>query len=368
LGFFWNLKSIQHLRKVIKQLDYIVVGQGLAGSCVALQLLKRNRKILVIDQPNLNIATKVAAGLFNPITGKAMSKTWKAEELFTYLHSFYLDAETELNSRFFYSLPLYRPFVSIEEQNEWMAATSNALLNSFIQAVCTSPQFVNEVINPLGGLLLKQCGFVDTNHFSKAVQEKLIDEGSILMEDFDENQLELFKSHVVYRGIQAKYIIYCNGVAANTSKFFNWLPIRPLKGETLTIKPDITPTNIYNRGVYLVPQIWTVGATYSNQDKTASITRGAKAEMVSKLNELIPFQYIVINQNWGMRPTTPDRRPILGRHPEFESLVIFNGLGTKGVSLAPYFSNELVMLLENGISVNKEVDINRYKSLYWKSA
>src|SRR6478609_6743743 len=102
------------------KVDYLIIGQGLAGSCLALQLLKRGKCVFVFDEPEKNRASLIAAGLFNPVTGKLMTKTWKADKLFDYLHSFYPEAEEFLKSKFYYPFPLYRPFISIEEQNEWM--------------------------------------------------------------------------------------------------------------------------------------------------------------------------------------------------------------------------------------------------------
>lgn len=90
--------------KRINEVDYILVGQGLVGSALALQLIKRNKKILVIDQPFANASSRVAAGLFNPITGRHMIKTWMADTLFPYFHAFYREAEVLTNSKFF--LPL----------------------------------------------------------------------------------------------------------------------------------------------------------------------------------------------------------------------------------------------------------------------
>ena len=103
-----------------RDIDYIIAGQGLAGSCMALQLLERGKKILVVDRIRENSATRVAAGLFNPITGKNLAKTWLADELFSCLHTFYPRAEQLTQEKFFNSMLLYRPFVSIEEQNTWM--------------------------------------------------------------------------------------------------------------------------------------------------------------------------------------------------------------------------------------------------------
>ncbi|HNP08097.1 MAG TPA: FAD-binding protein, partial [Cyclobacteriaceae bacterium] len=83
-----------------KKTDYIIVGLGLAGACLALQLLKRGKRILVFDTPSKNRASLIAAGLFNPITGKRIVKTWKADEIFSYLFKFYREAEKELQAKF----------------------------------------------------------------------------------------------------------------------------------------------------------------------------------------------------------------------------------------------------------------------------
>src|SRR5688572_337382 len=107
------------------RVDFIIVGQGLAGSAVALQLINRGKKILVIDRPIANSSSRVAVGLFNPITGRNLVKTWLADQLFPCFHRFYRDAETLTGKKFFHSLPLYRPFGSIEEQNEWMAKSAD---------------------------------------------------------------------------------------------------------------------------------------------------------------------------------------------------------------------------------------------------
>ncbi len=125
--------------KTSKQIDFIIVGQGLAGSALALQLLKRNKKILVIDRIVANSPSRIAVGLFNPITGRHMIKTWMADQLFPYLHQFYQEAEKLTQSRFFYPLSLYRPFATIEEQNEWMAKSADPLYHDYIENIFAKP-------------------------------------------------------------------------------------------------------------------------------------------------------------------------------------------------------------------------------------
>jgi glycine oxidase len=341
--------------------DYIVVGQGLAGSCLGLQLLKQRKRILIIDQFDEHSATQVAAGLFNPITGRLMTKTWNADTLFPYLHEFYKDAEMLTGERFFYPLPLYRPFMSVEEQNEWMGKSANAELTGYINTVNTSPTDPELVKNKYGGLSLKQCGYLDTVKFTQAIRNYLLQRATLLNEVFDESTLIFKESGVEYAGFRASRIIFCQGIGSLSGKLFSWLPIRPLKGETLTIQTDHIISTIYNRGVYVVPGIWKVGATYHANDLTPSTTDRARLELTEKLDELISFPYRILTQSWGIRPTTPDRRPIVGPHPNRPEAIIFNGLGTKGVSLAPYFSGVLAAWLENQTPINKEVDIERYK-------
>ena len=101
--------------------DYIIVGQGLGGSILAFQMIEKGKRIAVIDSPANNISSSVAAGLFNPVTGRRFVKTWKADLLFPFMESFYKKVENTLKKRFFNAIPLFRPFLNIEEQNEIQA-------------------------------------------------------------------------------------------------------------------------------------------------------------------------------------------------------------------------------------------------------
>lgn len=352
----------------LKVVDYIIVGQGLAGSCMAFQLLRQRLRLLVINQPDEHAASRVAAGLFNPVTGRKPTKTWMADKLFPYLDDFYTQAQTITKQKFYYPMPVYRPFVSVEEQNEWMGKSASKEFAPYVEQLFSTPHFKFEVHNPFGGLMLKHCGFLDTQKFLSAMRELILAENNVLEEIFREEELIVRPDGVEYRGWRASKIIFCGGVTAKRSPLFSWVPIRPLKGEILQLRVNAEIARIYNRGVFVVPGVWKAGSTYNSADITPQATDSARKELVNGLEALIRFPYEITGQVWGFRPTTPDRRPVLGSHPEFRNVIIFNGLGTKGVSLAPYFSNVLLQWLENGRPLNNEVDIQRYKSVYWKSA
>lgn len=352
----------------MNKVDYIIVGQGLAGSAVAVQLLKLRKKVLVVDKTSMNSSSRIAAGLFNPITGKKMVKTWLADKLFPELHDFYMSIEAATGAKFFFPTPLYRPFLSVEELNEWMSNSADPMYAPYIAKIHDSSAYPG-VKDSVGGLELAQCGYLNTRDYIDAVRGWISRDGFLSDESFEFDRLNVDDSQVTYKEFVASRIIFCQGIHNNP--WFEWLPIRALKGETISVASDFSENVIINRGVYVLPADGNgrqrVGATYNFQDKLEEITLTAQAELLERLEALITYPFEVKEQQWGWRPTTPDRRPMLGVHPEHQRMIVFNGLGTKGVSLAPHFSNVLIRWLENQVPLDKVVDIERYKSLYWKS-
>jgi glycine oxidase len=331
-------------------------------------MMKRGMSFAVFDEPEQNVCTVVAAGLFNPVTGQKLTRTWMAEDIFPYLHRFYPAAEELTGHHFFYPLPLYRPFTTVEEQNEWMGKSADGRYRGDIDQLYTTAT-VDGVRDVLGGLMLKNCGFINSSVFTKAIREQITRKGSFQATGFHYPKLVINSNHVLYEDIKAAGIIFCEGTGVSRNPWFNALPIHGLKGETIYIKSDYRKDVIVNRGVYMVPGNasgeWRVGATYNLSDKTNNTTREGRTELEQKLKTLVNFPFEVTGQDWGIRPTSADRRPILGKHPKFDPLYIFNGLGTKGVSLAPYFSEVLLRWIENPEQgLNKQVNVTRFKSLY----
>jgi len=103
-----------------------------------------------------------------------------------------------------------------------------------------------------------------------------------------------------------------------------------------------------------------VGSTYEWTDKTNTPTPEAKSELLEKLERLISCEFEVIDQRAGIRPTVVDRRPLVGQHPSHNSIYVLNGLGTRGVMIAPKAAKVLYKHLEQGVALEKEISIARF--------
>jgi glycine oxidase len=249
-----------------------------------------------------------------------------------------------------------------------MGKSAEPAFAQYIENIFLGPS-LPDVIDPVGGLLLKQSGHIDVPVFLRAVCTHLRKADSYRDEKLQPEHLEVTENKVRYGDYGASGVIFCGGMQVSNNHYFSWLPINPLKGETIQLKMSPVPY-IINRGVYVVPGKekgeFAVGATYDFQSISPEITTRGRQELEMKLKELVNLPYSVIAQNWGIRPTSLDQKIIMGPHPRWRNLLIFNGLGTKGVSLAPYFSAQLAGWLEGENEILPEVNIRRYNALYSK--
>ena len=347
-----------------KEYDFIVVGQGIAGTCLTSELQRLNKSVLVIDSSELPSASHVAGGLFNPVTGRAMVLTWMATTLFPFLDEFYSALEKSLGARFLHFLPLFRPFTNTEELNEWQGRLSQEKFKPFIDRIDTFPVYDELVNNPFGGVTLKHTGYVNTAVMLKAFRDKLIASANLLDEKFIYDELNFKSSKVVYKGNIAGKIIFANGPLGFDNEWVEKIRFQALKGEVLQLKMDVNSQVILNRNGFVLPRNGShiAGSNYDKNGKDWEPTEKAQSEIKERIDKFLKAEYKITGQKAGLRPTTHDRRPVMGMHPDNPSVGIFNGLGTKGVSLAPYFARQFAEHLVLGSEIDKEVRIGRYFS------
>jgi len=341
-------------------LDFLIVGQGIAGSVLAWELLQRGQRLLVINNSERNCASRVAAGIYNPITGKAMVKTWLAERLFSRLHHFYQAVGQAVGTPVHHPLPLFRPFLTPEERARWLSQA--AQYSDFIASIADSTYCQEHMVYHYGGLVLRQAGYLDVPCFLRTTRAYLAARKQYREADFAYDAMEMHADHVRYRDVAARYVLFCEGPQVRHNPFFKTLPFRLVKGELLSVALPAPLSVIYNRQVFVVPragQQALIGATYDRSDRSLTPTRQARNTVETQLQQTFKLSYTVQEQWVGLRPATFDHRPIVGLHPQYPHLGLFNGLGTKGVSLAPYFAQIFAAHLLHKTALPLEVQLTR---------
>jgi glycine/D-amino acid oxidase-like deaminating enzyme len=347
----------------MKKVDYIIVGSGLAGILFCEILKQHNKSFVVFDNESQHSST-VAGGLYNPVILKRFTKVWKAKEQLDLALPIYHALERSLNTKLDYKIPAYRLFASVEEQNKWFEACDKPSLSQFLS---TKIKYSNNsaIKSNYGFGKVLQTGRIDTTSLIQKYRDELETNGQFLKETFNYSDLISNPTHVIYKNHEASYIVFAEGFGLTKNPFFNYLPLKPAKGELLTIHaPDLKIDFILKSSVFLMPlgeDLYIVGASYNWEDTTHNITVKAKEELLNKLERFMLCDYKIIDQVAGIRPTVKDRRPLVGQHHKHKNMFILNGLGTRGVMIAPYVAKQLFSYIEENKSLEKEIDISRFK-------
>jgi hypothetical protein len=350
-------------------LDYLIVGSGLAGISFAEIALKNNKSILVIDNESQK-SSKVAGGLYNPVILKRFSEVWNAEEQLILMNEFYDSIETKLQTKFNFKLPILRKFFSIEEQNNWFAASDKKNLAPFLSTKIISKKY-SSIDSPYDYGEVLHTGYVNTALLLDKYKQYLEEYNLLLKEFFDYCLVEFFDFGIQYKNIKARHIIFAEGFGLHKNPFFNYLPLDGTKGELFIIKaPNLNIDVIVNTSVFILPMgndLFKVGATYNWEDKTDTPTEEGKQELLERIKEIITCDFEIVKHFAGVRPTVKDRRPLIGTHHERKSIHILNGLGTRGVMLGPAMAKELFEFIESETPLSPEINIQRFHKRYLKS-
>lgn len=347
--------------------DYIIVGCGLAGIAFAETALQKGKSILVFDN-NSQQSSRVAGGLYNPVILKRFSEVWNAQQQITLLDSFYGNLEKKLNSKFDFKLPIYRKLFSVEEQNNWFQAIDKIGLAPFLSTKLISTKY-NGIDSPYNFGEVLQTGYVDTEKLLFEYHNYLKCENLLSETDFKYDNLEINEDYIQYNEIKARHIIFAEGFGMISNPYFGHLPLDGTKGELLLIKaPNLNLDVVIKTSVFILPlgnDLYKVGATYNWKDKTNVPTEEGKLELLENIKEILHCDFEIVEHLAGVRPTVKDRRPMVGTHPIHKSIHILNGLGTRGVMLAPAMAEGLFDNIENQKPLDTQIDIKRFKKVKW---
>ncbi len=344
----------------------LIVGGGLSGICLAHQLEELGVNFSMIDQ-GVNRSSAIAAGMINPMVFRKMVKTWRGDQLLPYLKSFYVKIEEKTGQRFFFPRKIRRVFSTEDERDYWEKRLKEKEYDEYIYDFEAAEPIPDYVINKHGNGWVNSPGYIDAKRFMKANHDYFLSKGSLRIENFDYQKLNAEAK--TYRGESFSAIVFAEGFRGKYNPFFGFLPLQQTKGEVLTIRSnEFRKDEILNRKCFVLPLEggdFKLGATFSWDKTDTSPTESARNELMTQYEQLSTASFEILDQEGGIRPTVVDRRPLIGEHPEKEGLYVFNGMGTKGYMLAPYFSQHLIKNILHADELDEEIDIRRFFKKYY---
>jgi glycine/D-amino acid oxidase-like deaminating enzyme len=351
------------------KIEYLIIGQGISGTFLCHELKKAGLSFLVIDEINQYSASRIASGIINPVTGRRIVKTWMIDQLMPVAWEAYksignilgIDCISQISNIDFFPTPQMRlAFLDrIHEDSTYLSLPDDS--NDWYPIL--NYDFGYGVIDP--------CYLVDLQELLPAFREHLLNKNILREEHFDLSHLIITSHNIQYKDLVADKIIFCDGIASHDSRWFKNLPFAPNKGEVLIVEAKELPSkNIFKKGISVVPwkeNLFWVGSSHEWQFENNQPTTAFRQKTEAQLKSFLKIPFAVMDHWAAVRPATLERRPFIGFHPQYSRIGIFNGMGTKGCSLAPYFARQLVAFLTNKNELSAEVNVERFRRVLSRS-
>lgn len=285
-----------------------VLGFGLAGACVALQLQRAGHAVRVVADGRSG-STKVAAGLVNPVAGRNFEPSWEVAEAWAVAEPFYVGLADDL----FHPVPILRLWR--DEQDRVKFERKRAVVEPWLAEVSEE------------GVLWRGGGWLDCPRFLEVAKREFLANGGGWgeMGEADER-------------------VWCCGAAGLIRGDFEGVPHRSAKGEILTVRvPGWDEWRILNRNGWVIPlggDRYRVGASYEWEDLESGPTPAGRARVEEILRSFTDRPFEIIDHVAGIRPIIHRSEPVILYQKGRGWMV--NGLGSKGVIYAPRVGLEMV--------------------------
>lgn len=340
--------------------DVLIIGQGICGSFLSRELGKAGLSYVVIDEERPDSASRAAAGLINPVTGRRMVTTWMIDELLPVVREAYGEVDVSLLKPvsvvdFFPTPQMRQAFVKRHEEG-----------GDYLRLPGDEHRWDELFRYDLGFGVIEPCYLVDMQGLLGAVRGGLAARGLLRNECFVAEDLVIGADFARYRDIESRWVIFCDGVSAAEQGYFSRLPFAPNKGEVLIIEATALPRDgfVFKRGMSLTPWrdgLFWLGSSYEWSFSDPRPTAAFRERTEALLRDWLRMPFRIVHHLAALRPATVERRPFVGLHPGCPVVGIMNGMGTKGCSLAPFFARQLVGLLARGEAVMAAVDVGRFR-------
>ena len=345
--------------------DFIIIGQGLAGSTLAWQLHRRGFRVLVVDRLSGNSSSRIAAGLVTPVTGKRLAKSWRFDEVFPAALAFYRWVEAQVGQTLFLQRASVRIFQDESERDEYHRREPTTIAG--LVRTLHSPLNPDWFNAPFGGFEMPSAARLDVSRYLDVSRQFFQQRNAFLAAEVEPGRdVELIANGIRLPrfGFASRGIIFCRGFDEIADPWFGGIRFNAAKGEILTVRiPDLQEDRVIHHGLWLAPvdgELFRVGSTYVWDDLEPHPTSTGRTEIEARLRLFLRSPFEVVGHEAAVRPVIDAGYPVLGLHPRHPQLAYLNGLGSKGSLLAPFFSEQLVSCLMGERMPDPEVDVRKF--------
>ncbi|MFA6961082.1 MAG: FAD-dependent oxidoreductase [Opitutaceae bacterium] len=318
----------------------LIVGQGLAGTLLGHACEQADVDFEIVDAGHSGAASRVGAGIINPITGQRIVKSRGIDALRQPALEMYREVEAVLGVPLVRMMRVRRLFRDDDERRVFAAKSVRGELAPYAGEADSEGFWIESALR------------VDTAALIAAARVRWLAAGRLR-----EVRIGLPEALARY-----EKVIACTGADSDGGRAWGGVTCVRATGEILRVAvAGLAPDVILNRGHWVLPTAAgeaRVGATYV---RGAGDAEAARVELERSAVDLLGGRdFTVSAQESGVRVTTPDRMPLVGYAPQEPRLGVINGLGSKGALLGPWLARQWVDRLTSGQGFTAEIDVARF--------
>lgn len=342
------------------QVDFLIIGQGLAGSLLARALRQRGQKVLVVDDGWKSSSSQVAAGLMTPLTGRRFTLTPEYPELFA-------KAQEILSGlNVFRPIEVYRIFVDAEQRERGLKRSHSDTYRPFIKKISHHAGELDSRLTDEWGGALMSGAWVDLPQLLLELRRDLQANQMWREETFDPAEVKSDSQSIQWKDVTARGLIYCDGYKSAQRGPFTYLPWQPAKGEAITFRSPVPQTPfVLNREGWALPLgegLWRAGTNWEWTTLNENPSEPQKEKLIRRFIGYFrePVSIEVTAHVAGVRPCTGDNYPLIGTHPHQPRTHLFNGMGPRGTVWAPALAEEMAEYLTKQTPLRDQCNLRRF--------
>lgn len=326
--------------------EYLIIGQGIAGTMLSYALEQQGLSFIVIDPGDPYNASRVAGAVINPASGKNWSPARDQAILIPEAVATYQAIAAQLEETIIHTSQLT------------VTHTDDTAQESFEQKVTAGAPFLSLDHNDTEQFFNSPHGFGCIQPVYRIAAKRLLDgwrhyldqSGRLRNTTFRQELCTIGTNSIQYEDIIASRLIFCEGAAGRYNPLFRAQPFTANRGEALLLSiPELPETAVYQGKIRLIPEgngLFWCGSNYRWDFDNLQPDQAWRDQTLQQLRLWLRLPFSLEDHIVAERPTTAGQVQLSIQHPVYPDVYLFNGLGTRGFSAAPYLSRQLVQQIK----------------------